>query len=116
VRDGLYLRLVDVDRALAARTYAAPIDVVFEVVDGFCPWNAGRWRLAGDEKGATCVRTDSAADLTVDVRELGSVYLGGPTLRALQTAGQVVEHTVGAVAAASRAFASDLRPWLSTGF
>jgi predicted acetyltransferase len=116
VRDGLYLRLVDVDRALAARTYAAPIDVVFEVVDEFCPWNAGRWRLAGDEKGATCVRTDSAADLTVDVRELGSVYLGGSTLRALQTAGQVVEHTVGAVAAASRAFASDLQPWLSTGF
>jgi predicted acetyltransferase len=116
VRDGLYLRLVDVDRALAARTYAAPIDVVFEVVDEFCPWNAGRWRLAGDEKGASCVRTDSAADITVGVRELGSVYLAGFTLRALRAAGLVVEHTVGAVDAASKAFASDLRPWLSVGF
>ena len=116
VRDGLYVRLVDVDRALAARTYATPIDVVFEVVDEFCPWNAGRWRLAGDEKGATCVRTGSTADITVDVRELGAVYLGGFTLRALRAAGQVVEHTVGAVDAASKAFASDFQPWLSTSF
>ena len=116
LRDGLYVRLVDVDRALAARTYAAPIDVVFEVTDEFCPWNAGRWRLVGDEKGATCTRTDSAADLTVGVRELGSIYLGGVTLRALEAAGQVAEHTTGAVRAVSRAFASDVQPWLPLEF
>ena len=116
VKDDLYIRLVDVDRALTARTYATPIDVVFEVVDEFCPWNAGRWRLVGDEKGATCERTDSAADIGVDVRELGKIYLGGVTLRALADAGQVVEHTTGAVRAASKAFASDVQPWLSLGF
>ena len=116
VKDDLYLRFVDVDRALAARTYAAPIDVVFEVVDEFCPWNAGRWRLVGDEKGATCERTDSAADIGVDVRELGEIYLGGVTLRALADAGQVVEHTTGAVRAVSKAFASDVQPWLPLGF
>jgi len=110
VRDSMFVRLVDVDRALAARTYAAPIDVVFEVADGFCPWNAGRWRLVGDEKGASCERTDSAADLTVDVRELGSIYLGGITLRALAAAGQVAEHTTGAAHAVSKAFASDVQP------
>jgi predicted acetyltransferase len=115
IHDGLFVRLVNVDRALAARTYAAPIDVVLEVADEFCPWNSGRWRLAGDEKGASCERTESAADITVDVRELGSVYLGGITLRALAAAGQVVEHTTGAVHAASKAFASDLQPWLPLG-
>jgi predicted acetyltransferase len=113
IRDGLYVRLVDVNRGLAARTYATPIDVVIEVTDEFCPWNAGRWRLLGDEKGATCVRTDSAADLAIDVRELASAYLGGVTLRALATAGQVTERTPGAVRAASKAFASDIQPWLS---
>jgi predicted acetyltransferase len=116
VSDSLYVRFVDVDRALAARTYAAPIDVVFKVADEFCPWNAGRWRLVGDEKGATCERTESAADLGVDVRELGAIYLGGVTLRALADAGRVVEHTTGAVRAASKAFASDIQPWLSLGF
>jgi len=116
VRDALYLRFVDIERALSARTYAAPVDVVLDVVDEFCPWNAGRWRLVGDEKGASCERTGSAADLTVGVRELGSIYLGGVTLRALATAGQVTEHTSGAVRAVSHAFASDLQPWLPLGF
>jgi predicted acetyltransferase len=116
LRDSLYIRLVDLDRALAARSYAVPVDVVLEVADEFCPWNAGRWRLTGDETGATCERTDSPADLAIDVRELGSAYLGGITLRALESAGQVVEHKPGAVRAVSRAFASDVAPFLPLGF
>ena len=57
VRDSLHVRLVDVGAALEARTYQAPVDVVLEVEDSFCPWNAGRWRLTGDAKGASCERT-----------------------------------------------------------
>jgi predicted acetyltransferase len=115
VRDSMHLRLVDLDRALAARTYSAPLDAVFEVRDTFCPWNAGRWRLSGDEEGATCTRTESPADLSIDVRELGSAYLGGRTLAALASAGLVAEHRSGALTAASRAFATDLQPWLPFG-
>ena len=114
-RDGLQVRLVDVDRALAARTYSGPVDVVLDVRDAFCPWNAGRWRLSGDVKGGTCARTDSPAELSLDVRDLGAAYLGGRTLVALATAGLVVEHRAGALAEASRAFAGDLQPWLSFG-
>jgi predicted acetyltransferase len=115
LRDDLYVRLVDLDRALAARSYAVPIDVVIEVVDEFCPWNAGRWRLSGDENGAVCARTDAPADLTIGVRELGSIYLGGVTLRALASAGLASEHTPGAVRAVSLAFASDTAPYLPLG-
>jgi predicted acetyltransferase len=115
VADELYLRLVDVDRALAGRTYSAPVNVVLEVGDGLCPWNAGRWRLTGDEKGATCTRTEDAADVALDVRELASAYLGGATLLALAGAGQVSELRPGAVTDASRAFATDLAPWLQFG-
>ncbi|WP_435838906.1 GNAT family N-acetyltransferase [Streptomyces abikoensis] len=42
--DQPHLRLVDVGDALAARTYAAPVDVVLDVTDAFCPWNTGRRR------------------------------------------------------------------------
>jgi len=115
VRDGLYLRLVDVDRALAGRTYAAPVSVVLDIADHFCPWNAGRWRLAGDEKGATCTRTEDAADVALDVRELASAYLGGSTLAALAQAGLITELRPGAVTDTSRAFATDLAPWLQFG-
>jgi predicted acetyltransferase len=115
-RDILYVRLVDVGRALAARTYLAPVDVVLEVDDGLCPWNAGRWRLAGDIKGASCERTTDPADLALDVRELGAVYLGGQSLRALAGAGLVREVRPGALAEAAPAFSHDPAPWLPFGF
>ncbi|WUH93492.1 GNAT family N-acetyltransferase [Streptomyces sp. NBC_00433] len=115
-RDGLYVRLVDLPAALAARTYTAPVDVVLDVEDAFCPWNAGRWRLTGDAKGASCERTADPADLALTARELGTAYLGGHSLRALAGAGLVAELRPGALAEASVAFRSDLEPWLPHGF
>ncbi|GAA1232614.1 GNAT family N-acetyltransferase [Kitasatospora nipponensis] len=79
LHDALFVRLVEVGDALSSRRYAAPLDVVLEVTDAFCPWNAGRWHLrsAGRELGALCEPTEAPADLALDVRELGSAYLGG---------------------------------------
>jgi predicted acetyltransferase len=116
VRDGLHLRLVDVGAALAARTYAGPVNVVLDIEDAFCPANAGRWRLTGDAKGASCERTGDAADLALSVRDLGAAYLGGPSLRAMAGAGLVHELRAGALAEASAAFRGDLEPWLPHGF
>ncbi|MGI5454828.1 GNAT family N-acetyltransferase [Streptomyces sp. CA-249302] len=116
LRDSLYVRLVDVGGALEARTYQAPLDVVLEVEDAFCPWNGGRWRLTGDPKGASCERTEDPADLALSVRELGSAYLGGVALDALAAAGRVRELRQGALAEASLAFASTVAPWLPHGF
>lgn len=116
LRDALHVRLVDVCAALEARTYAAPVDVVLDVEDAFCPWNSGRWRLTGDTKGASCVRTDEAAELALSVKELGAAYLGGTTLCALAGAGRVRELRQGALAEASTAFGSERAPWLPHGF
>ena len=111
VSDALYVRLVDVDRALAQRTYSTDVDVVLEVTDGLCPWNAGRWRLSGGPDGATCVRTDGPADLALPVTSLGAAYLGGTTLAQLGRAGLASERTSGRLATASAAFAGDVAPW-----
>ncbi|MET7618955.1 GNAT family N-acetyltransferase [Streptomyces sp. NPDC005408] len=116
VRDSMFVRLVELGAALEARTYQTPVDVVFDVTDDFCPWNAGRWRLTGDHKGASCKRTEDDADLALSVRELGSAYLGGISLAALAGAGRVQELRPGALAEASVAFASDIAPWLPHGF
>ncbi|MFC8720058.1 GNAT family N-acetyltransferase [Kitasatospora sp. NPDC057198] len=115
--DGMYLRLVDLPVALAARGYPAAVDVVLEVTDAFCPWNAGRWRLTAAPGGpASCVRTGDPAELALDVRELGSVYLGGGSLAALAAAGLVRELRPGALEPAAAAFRSGLEPWLPHGF
>ncbi|CAM5661970.1 GNAT family N-acetyltransferase OS=Streptomyces alboniger OX=132473 GN=CP975_11935 PE=3 SV=1 [Streptomyces alboniger] len=116
VRDSLYVRLVDVGAALAARTYQAPLDVVLDVEDAFCPWNAGHWRLTGDAKGASCERTDDAPDLALSVRDLGAAYLGGTSLSSLAAAGRVRPLRQGALSEASLAFGSDVAPWLPHAF
>ncbi|MFD3729582.1 GNAT family N-acetyltransferase [Streptomyces sp. NPDC058671] len=116
VRDLLHVRLVEVGAALEARTYQAPVDVVLEVEDAFCPWNEGRWRLTGDGKGASCTRTGDAPDLALSVRELGAAYLGGNSLVSLAGAGRVRELREGALVEASVAFGSPVAPWLPHGF
>lgn len=103
--DSLWVRVVDIGGALAARRYVAPVDVVFEVTDELLPENAGRWRLtATPDRPATCTRTEDPADLACDIRDLGAAYLGGTTLTALAAAGHVRELTAGALASASVAF------------
>lgn len=116
LKDALHVRLVDVGSALEARTYQAPVDVVLEVEDAFCPWNEGRWRLTGDAKGASCVRTGDSPDLALSVRELGAAYLGGVPLASLAAAGRVRELRQGALAETSMAFTSVVAPWLPHGF
>jgi predicted acetyltransferase len=109
--DSLWIRLVDVDRALVQRGYSAPVDTVFEITDVFCPWNQGRWRLVADASGAATVRrTTQDPDLVLDVTDLGAVFLGGVRLTDLAAAGRVTELTPGSLVRTSRAFIGDQAP------
>jgi predicted acetyltransferase len=110
VRDGIWVRLVDLDRALVARSYGAECGLVVEVTDRFCPWNAGRWRLDVSPDAASIERTTAEPDLACDIADLGAAYLGGTRLTALAAAGRVRELRDGAVLRASRAFAGDVEP------
>ena len=111
VADSLLVRLVDVPRALRERNYATPFEVVLEVADDVCPWNAGRYALRWDGETATCAPTALPAGLELGVAELGAAYLGGTTLEVLARAGRVRELRSGALAAASRAFRGDRAPY-----
>jgi len=102
--DGLWVRVVDLPAALAARRYASGVDVVLEVSDPLFPDNAGRWRVAGGLGGATCERTDAPADLACDIVDVGAAYLGGTSLAALARAGRVRELRPGTLHPASTAF------------
>ncbi|NQE93309.1 hypothetical protein HPY32_41010 [Nocardia terpenica] len=102
-----WVRLIDVDRALAGRRYSAPLDIVLDIEDRFCPWNAGRYRLQADSVSASCQRTHAPADLRLTSTELGAAYLGGTTLASLAAAGLIEELRTGVVAHASTAFRHD---------
>jgi predicted acetyltransferase len=106
-KDGLWLRLVDVEAALAKRRYQEGGGVVLDVHDTFCPWNEGRYRVT--HEGAR--KTDYEPDLRISACDLGSVYLGGFTFAALHQAGRVEELRSGGVERADQLFRVDLEPW-----
>jgi predicted acetyltransferase len=107
IGDSLWLRLVDVGAALSARSYTDSGSVVFEVRDEFCPWNDGRWRVQDGQ----AERTTAPAELSLDVADLASVYLGGFTFGQLAHAQRVEELTDGAVVRADALFRTDRAPW-----
>ena len=117
LNDNLWVRIVDLPRALAGRRYSCPVDVVLEVRDEILPANAGRWRLSttaeapGGGLDASCVPASSPADLALDVTQLGAAYLGGTRLGALAGSGLVTELRPGATRQLSAALTWDPAPW-----
>ncbi len=111
--DGLWVRIIDLQKALAARAYSRELDVVLEVSDELLAGNKGRWRLrtTGPAGSASCERTPEPADVALDVRELGAAYLGGTRLGTLAAAGLVTELRSGALAPLSAAMSWDPAPW-----
>jgi predicted acetyltransferase len=107
IGDGLWVRLVDVGEALSAREYAADGAVVFDVIDDFCPWNAGTWRVSGGR----AKRTTASPQLRLDVSALGCAYLGAFSFSGLVRGGRVEELRRGAAARADAMFAAERAPW-----
>jgi predicted acetyltransferase len=105
--DSLWVRLVDLARALSGRAYVKDDRLVFEVRDAVCPWNEGRWKLEGGEAS----RTDEAADLALDIGALGSAYLGAVSFAQLQAGLRLEELTDGAVERADAVFGWRPLPW-----
>ncbi|MFF4345116.1 GNAT family N-acetyltransferase [Kitasatospora sp. NPDC001540] len=101
----LWRRLIDAERTLVACADG-------RVVGGTTSFD---FRLVAPRGPASCVRTDGAAELALDVRELGSVYLGGGSPAALAAAGLARELRPGALEPASAAFRSGLEPWRPHG-
>ena len=113
--DFVWVRLLDVPRALSARTYGTSGSLVIDVQDSLAHAH-GRYRLSAEGSVAQCERTTDAADLRVSVAALGSVYLGGMSWAAHADAGAVNEETPGALELSDRLFRTARAPWNNTWF
>jgi predicted acetyltransferase len=112
VNDGVWVRILDVESALSARTFSGDGAVVLDVRDAFMPETAGRYRVAADG----VERTDADAEIALDVSALGSVYLGGFTFRQLAEAFRAEELVEGAIDRADALFATSIDPWCAEIF
>lgn len=108
--DFLWLRILDVVRALEARTYATSASLVLDIHDtgGLA---GGRFRLDASPEGAACVPSKESPDLTMGVRELGALYLGDESAVRLAALGLVDEGTTGAAGVADALLRTSRRPW-----
>lgn len=106
--DNLWLRIEDPAAALRARRYTS--DGVLRLG---CEGTTYELAVHGGE--ATCTTTAAAADLELDRRALGSLYLGGLGASRLARAG-LVRGAAGALALADRLFASPIAPWCAEVF
>jgi predicted acetyltransferase len=89
VADGIWVRLIDVKRALEARTYAYDGAMVIGVSDPFCDWNDGNYLISIDGGRANVVRVHDDADVNMTASTLGALYLGGRDALAFARAGRI---------------------------
>jgi predicted acetyltransferase len=116
VDDDTWVRLVDVEAALAARRYSTADRFVVEITDSFRPATAGRYEIDGSPDGAACRRTLARPDVAMDVADLGSLYLGGVAASSLGRAGRIEERTPGALRRATAFFLTDPPPHNQTSY
>ncbi|MDX3631428.1 GNAT family N-acetyltransferase [Streptomyces europaeiscabiei] len=107
--DWLWVRLLDVPRALTARGWFMDGELVLDVEDPFLGEH-GRYLLTVRDGKADCVPTDREPDLSLDVRDLGSVYLGGTAPSTLVRAGHIRAHRPGAATLADALFRAERPP------
>ncbi|HEY3711864.1 MAG TPA: GNAT family N-acetyltransferase [Amycolatopsis sp.] len=110
--DQLWVRLVDVTGALAARTYGDAAPVVLGLTDPQLPANTGHYAVGPD--GAH--RTDAPADLQLDSEALAMLYLGEWRATTLLQAGRLTATDPSAAARADTLFTTERSPWCGTHF
>ncbi|MEH0545210.1 GNAT family N-acetyltransferase [Streptomyces sp. B21-105] len=108
--DWLWVRILDVVRALEARTYDAAGSLVLEVVDG-AGLAGGRFLLDATPDGASCAPTTRSADLTLDIGELATLWLGDESAGRLAALGRLREERAGAARGADALLRTSGRPW-----
>ncbi|WP_030545983.1 GNAT family N-acetyltransferase [Streptomyces albus] len=114
--DFLWIRLLDIPRALEARTYADSGTLVLDVRDetGIAAetgLTGGRFRLDAAPDGASCAPTTAEPDLTLSVADLAALYLGDESAVRLTALGRAEEAREGAAALTDRLLRTSRRPW-----
>ncbi|MBA3907236.1 MAG: GNAT family N-acetyltransferase, partial [Pseudonocardiales bacterium] len=117
VEDELWLRLVDVPAALAARSFGDVDPVLLGVHDPLLEGNAGVYRIAdGTAERVEPLGGPVAPQIECDVAALAMAYLGDRRPAELAATGWWTVHDPAALERADAAFATPVVPWCGTMF
>ncbi|OBH53525.1 GNAT family N-acetyltransferase [Mycobacterium sp. E2479] len=112
VYDETWLRVIDAERALAARSYRGGGAVTIAVNDPLLPRNSTSFTITG----AGAEPTTHRADVRVGIEGLGAALLGGTSWRSLAAAGLARADDPAVLAAADELFAVPEAPHAGTFF
>jgi predicted acetyltransferase len=109
LKDGLWLRPIDVPTLLSTRRYQVEVEAVLEVA-------GERFALSGGPSGAECSRTDRPAAVVLDQPALASLFLGGFRVNTLARGGQLSCADPVLLGRLDLAFSAELAPAYGTNF
>lgn len=116
---GPMLRIVDVERAIAARpaaAHASGAGVTVELTDDTAPWNAGRWRIEAQDGHMCATRSASAAEVGLDARALAPIYNGFMRPAEAVRVGAMSASSAYAIEAATALFSTPFAPFCPDDF
>lgn len=121
--DGMWLRILDVKKSLEARPYSVAGSITLAVHDDM-DYAEGVFRLTSDGANGTVERLAEssysaegrAADLSLGVPELGSLYLGGADPVVLSRAGRISKRSEDAAIRARALFSLERAPYAPNDF
>ena len=115
-QDSLWLRFLDVPKALEARTYNADGRLKIGLVSESQPEIAGTYVLDIDDSQASVKKTTNRPDVVMTPADLAALYLGGATPGPLVEAGRIDILSAGSLAKLHGMFATASAPWCAHHF
>jgi predicted acetyltransferase len=109
IDDGLWVRVMDVPAALTSRHYEGAFTGVIEVHDPM-GLAGGTFQLETSTDGSECKSATGDPDISLDIEDLGAVYMGAGGFRRLARIGRL-SGSDEALKAADLAFRWDPGPW-----
>ncbi len=115
--DGIWMRVVDVEKSLAQRPYGARGELTIAIEsDDICPWNVGSFLLETDGPSATVRKVDRAPDITTSINVLASLISGYRSATHFARAGRLIAKDTTALKTADGIFRSEYAPYCPNGF
>jgi predicted acetyltransferase len=109
VNDGLWVRVMDVPAALTSRQYESKFTGVIEVRDPM-GLAGGTFQLEASPDGSECKPTSGDPAISMEIEDLGAVYMGGGGFRRLARSGRITGSDE-TLKGADLAFGWDPMPW-----
>lgn len=87
-------RVVDVKAALESLQSTAPNgELALQIQDATAPWNQGTWLVTVEAGAVSCLPTDRAPQLSLEIKAFSQAFWGAPDLARLRRAGRVTVAT-----------------------